>query len=79
MVGIELMRDRERKIAYDPAEKIGIRVILEARQHGVIIRPLGSVIVLMPPLSITLEELRRLLDVVRQAIQTVTEGPCAAC
>lgn len=79
MVGIELMRDRERKVAYDPAEKIGIRVILEARQHGVIIRPLGSVNVVMPPLSITLEELRRLLDVVRQAIQTVTEGPCVAC
>jgi adenosylmethionine-8-amino-7-oxononanoate aminotransferase len=79
MVGIELMRDAGRRIAYDPAQKIGMGVILEARKHGVILRPLGSVIVLMPPLSITLNELHRLLDVVRQAIQTVTEESCAAC
>lgn len=74
MVGIELMRDREGKIPYDPAEKIGIQVIKEARQHGVMIRPLGSVIVLMPPLSLGAEELALLLDVVRRAIITVTEN-----
>lgn len=78
MVGIELMQDRERKIPYDPAEKIGIRVIKEARKHGVIIRPLGNVIVLMPPLSLLAEELAFLLDVVRTSIITITENACAA-
>ena len=78
MVGIELMRDRERKIPYDPAEKISIRVSMEARKRGVLIRPLGNVIVLMPPLSMTAEELTLLLDVVRDAIVTVTEGSCPA-
>jgi adenosylmethionine-8-amino-7-oxononanoate aminotransferase len=73
MVGIELMRDGERKIPYDSTEKIGIRVITEARARGVIIRPLGNVIILMPPLSITTEELTFLLDVVRTAIVAVTE------
>ena len=72
MVGIELMRDPVKKIAYEPAEKIGMRVIREARKHGVMIRPLGSIIILMPPLSITEEELSHLLDVVHTAIQTVT-------
>ncbi|MEK7878972.1 MAG: adenosylmethionine--8-amino-7-oxononanoate transaminase, partial [candidate division NC10 bacterium] len=49
MVGIELMRDREKKIPYGSAERVGGRVIEEARRRGVILRPLGNVIVLMPP------------------------------
>lgn len=72
MVGIELRRDPQRGIAYEPHEKIGMRVITEARRHGVIIRPLGGVIILMPPLSITESELTRLLDVTYEAIRTVT-------
>ncbi len=72
MVGIELMRDPDKKIPYDPAEKVGIQVIQEARKHGVLIRPLGGIIILMPPLSITQDELTRLLDVTGNAIQTVT-------
>ena len=72
MVGIELMRHPAKKIAYDPAEKVGSRVIQEARTHGVMIRPLGSIVILMPPLSITEAELSHLLDVVHTAIQTVT-------
>jgi adenosylmethionine-8-amino-7-oxononanoate aminotransferase len=76
MVGIELMRDPEPKIPYAVAEKIGIRVLKEARKRGVIVRPLGNVIVLMPPLGISLEELALLLDVVRAAIVAVTEDSC---
>ncbi|MCS6927067.1 MAG: adenosylmethionine--8-amino-7-oxononanoate transaminase, partial [Candidatus Binatia bacterium] len=72
MVGIELMRDPVRKVAYEPAEKVGIRVCKAARAHGVILRPLGNVIVLMPPLSITTAELTVLVDAVREAIVTVT-------
>jgi adenosylmethionine-8-amino-7-oxononanoate aminotransferase len=72
MVGIELMRDPQQGITYEPHEKIGIRVITEARKHGVMIRPLGGVMILMPPLSITESELTRLLDVTYQAIETVT-------
>jgi adenosylmethionine-8-amino-7-oxononanoate aminotransferase len=72
MVGIELMRDPVRKVPYAAAEKVGIRVCQAARARGVIIRPLGNVIVLMPPLSITTEELTWLVDVVRDAITTVT-------
>ena len=73
MVGIELMRDREKKIPYGSAERVGGRVIEEARRRGVILRPLGNVIVLMPPLSITLEELRLLVRVTRESIRAATE------
>ena len=73
MVGIELVKNKETKDPYPLEEKIGIRVILEARKHGLIIRPLGSVIVLMPPLSISMRELKRLIEIMYGAIKTVTE------
>lgn len=73
MVGIELVRDKNSKEPYDYEEKIGIRVILECRKRGLIIRPLGSVIVLMPPLSITIKELKKMTGIVYDAIKIVTE------
>ena len=73
MVGIELVEDRDSKKPYPLQNKIGQRVILEARRRGVIIRPLGDVIVLMPPLSISARELEKLTDVVYESIQFVTE------
>ena len=41
----------------------------KARERGVILRPLGNVIVLLPPLAITMEQLDELLDVTSWAIQ----------
>ena len=73
MVGIELVRDKKTRAPYELKEKIGIRVIQEARRMGVIIRPLGNVIVLMPPLAIEIKTLKRLLHVVYQSIWYVTE------
>ncbi|HUO05032.1 MAG TPA: adenosylmethionine--8-amino-7-oxononanoate transaminase [Candidatus Binataceae bacterium] len=73
MAGIELMDDPARKVPYKTERQIGVAVIMAARNAGVVIRPLGNVIVLMPPLSITESELDTLLDVTRAAIVEVTE------
>ncbi|HWO41507.1 MAG TPA: adenosylmethionine--8-amino-7-oxononanoate transaminase [Candidatus Eisenbacteria bacterium] len=73
MIGIELVADKRSRRSYPPEKRVGHRVILEARKRGVIIRPLGDVIVLMPPLTIGEEELERLLDVTRDSIRAVTE------
>jgi adenosylmethionine---8-amino-7-oxononanoate aminotransferase len=61
MVGIDLGE-------HDPELRLGHRVVLEARKRGVIVRPLGDVIVLMPPLAISKQDLRRLVDVVAESI-----------
>src|SRR3954454_18333491 len=61
MVGIDLGE-------HDPGMRLGHRVVLEARRRGVIVRPLGDVIVLMPPLAISKEDLRPLVEVVGEAI-----------
>lgn len=74
MVGIELVKDRETKEEYPRASKTGIRVIKEARKRGLIIRPLGDVIVLMPPLGTTRSELGEVLDITYQSIKFVTEA-----
>ena len=48
-----------------------MRVAAEARRLGLLIRPLGNVIVLMPPLSTTLKELRQMVGIVATAIGLV--------
>lgn len=74
MIGIELVQDGRAR-PYPPAERIGMRVIQEARRHGAILRPLGNVIVLMPPLCISEAEIERLCRVTRTAIERVTARP----
>jgi adenosylmethionine-8-amino-7-oxononanoate aminotransferase len=72
MVGIELVGDRATLKGYPAEKRIGHKVALEARKRGVIIRPLGNVVVLMPPLTITESELKTLIDVVHESIHVVT-------
>jgi len=73
MIGIELVRDKAAREPYSWEENIGHQVILEARRHGLIMRPLGSVIVLMPVLAMSQIELKEVLRITYQAIKTVTE------
>jgi len=72
MVGIELVRDRGSREPWPPAHRAGHRVILAARRLGVILRPLGDVIVLMPPLSISPAELEDLARITYEAIDRGT-------
>ena len=73
IAGVELVSDRATKAEYEPADKVGIRVTQAARRRGLITRPLGDVIVIMPPLCITERELDRMLDILIESIQHVTE------
>ena len=54
---------------HDPALRLGHRVTLEARRRGVVIRPLGDVIVLMPPLAISKADLSRLVSITVESIR----------
>ncbi len=72
MAGVELVRDKATKEPYDWQEKMGWKAALAARQEGVIFRPLNNTIVLVPPLSISPENLGRMCEVVAGAIEKVT-------
>jgi adenosylmethionine-8-amino-7-oxononanoate aminotransferase len=71
MVGIELVRDRATKEAFPWELAVGARACRAARARNVILRPLGPVVVLMPPLSITDEELAVLVDAARAGIASL--------
>ena len=53
---------------------MGHQVTLEARARGAIVRPLGDVVVLMPPLSIEADVLEELVEIVADSISAATES-----
>ncbi len=65
MVGIELG-------GFPLEARMGHQVTLEARRRGAIVRPLGDVVVLMPPLAISEADLERLVVIVWEAIVEAT-------
>ncbi|MCC6238805.1 MAG: adenosylmethionine--8-amino-7-oxononanoate transaminase [Phycisphaerales bacterium] len=68
MVGIELVADRAAKKPFDPRQRVGAQVCTAIRRHGVIIRPLGDTLVLMPPLAMPIDDLQRIVDAVKLEI-----------
>jgi adenosylmethionine-8-amino-7-oxononanoate aminotransferase len=75
MVGIELVQDKASREPYPLEQRLGHQVILAARRLGAILRPLGDVIVLMPPLCLTLAEMDELCRITSEAIRQGT-GVC---
>jgi adenosylmethionine-8-amino-7-oxononanoate aminotransferase len=64
MGGVELAAPEDRL-------RWGRRVCAAAVQRGVLLRPLGDVVVLMPPLTVTSEEIHRIVHVLTEAIDEV--------
>lgn len=73
IAGIELVRDRETKESYPWGERRGIRVCEHALAEGVWLRPLGNVVVIMPPLAISLDELDRICIAAEHGIESATD------
>ena len=73
MIGIELVRDRDGLIPFDLKLRLGHEVTRAARRRGVILRPLGDVIVLMPAPAMPVELVDRLCDVALECIDEVTK------
>lgn len=71
MAGIELVRDRGTRDPYPAALQMGKAVCLAARKRGAMLRPLGNVVVIMPPLAIEETLLDRLCEIVYQSIEEV--------
>ncbi len=62
MVGIDLGE-------HEPSLRMGHRVTVEARRRGAFVRPLGDTVVLMPPLSISTEDLRELVEIAADSVR----------
>jgi adenosylmethionine-8-amino-7-oxononanoate aminotransferase len=73
IAGVELVSELASKTPFDPALLVGARVCRMAREHGLLIRPLADVLVIMPPLTISLRELDWMIDVMLQCTRAVIE------
>lgn len=71
MLGIELVPDRSTGTPFAPELRLGQQVCVEARRHGVIIRPLGDTIVLMPAPAMPEADVRKLCQATIAAIKIV--------
>ena len=74
MVGIELVRDKKTGVPYPMEFKIGHRTALAARTRGLLVRPIGNLIVLMPPLSTSVRELQQMVQTVAASIRAVADS-----
>ncbi len=74
MVGIELVQDKETKEAFAGSVRMGYQVTLEMRKRGLLSRPMGDVLVFMPPLCSSEQELRDMLSIMKASIYAITEA-----
>jgi adenosylmethionine-8-amino-7-oxononanoate aminotransferase len=74
MAAAELVGDRATKAPTDPALKIGPRVQDECIKRGLYTRIRGDIIMLCPALVIRDEEVDRIVDTLREALQVVVPG-----
>ena len=73
MVGIDLLADVERGERYPASSRPAHRAVLAAREEGVIIRPLGDTMILMPPLAMPPALVERVVEVTARAVARVTQ------
>lgn len=72
IAAVELVADRASAAPFDWRERRGSRVCEHARLQGVLLRPLGDVVVIMPPLAISLAEIDRIVAAVEGGIRAAT-------
>jgi len=71
MCGIELITDRDSREPFAADKRVGHQVTLAARRRGVVVRPLGDVVVLMPAVAMPVHLVHRLCDLVFESIEEV--------
>ncbi len=69
IAGVELVRNWKTREPFDLRERVGIRVCEAMSKHGVLTRPIGNVIVLMPPYCTTRSQLKKMVAVLRESIR----------
>jgi adenosylmethionine-8-amino-7-oxononanoate aminotransferase len=75
MTGVELVAEPATGAPYPEDARMGARVCRRARDLGLVIRPLGDVVVIMPALVMTAEQLTFLVETLARAIREATEQP----
>lgn len=69
MCGIELVKDKTTRQPFDYRRQVGARVCAAMRPKGAMLRPLGDVVVLMPPPAMDVPTLKRLLEIIEETLE----------
>jgi adenosylmethionine-8-amino-7-oxononanoate aminotransferase len=72
IAGIELVRDWRTRERFALSERVGIRVCEAMSRRGVLTRPIGNVVVLMPPYCVTRKQVRQLVAALRESIDEIS-------
>ncbi|WP_082235420.1 adenosylmethionine--8-amino-7-oxononanoate transaminase [Halobacillus massiliensis] len=72
MCGIELVYDKKTKEPFPFESRAAYKASLKMRELGLLTRPTGDVVVFMPPLASTEAELKEMVQIMKQAINSVT-------
>jgi adenosylmethionine-8-amino-7-oxononanoate aminotransferase len=73
LMGIELVSDKKKKTPVKPEQSIPKKIFVEAKKHKIYLRTLGHIVMLVPPLAISTNELDFLLDGTIDTIKKVTK------
>ena len=71
MIGLEFVKDQNSKQAFDDSVTIGMRVTQQAQRRGLLVRPLGHMIVMSPPLILSVAQIDEIAAVLRESITEV--------
>jgi adenosylmethionine-8-amino-7-oxononanoate aminotransferase len=71
IAGVELVRDWRTRAPFDLREQVGIRVCEAMARRGVLTRPIGNVVVIMPPYCTTAAQVHRMILTLRESISEV--------
>ena len=71
MAGIELVKNKETSEPFPLSERMGYKVTAECRRRGLLIRPIGNIVVLVPPLATSERELRQIVNIVTKSCRTL--------
>ena len=72
LMGIELVKDKKTKKPIDPVKQIQNRIFVEGKKHQIYLRTLGHIVMLVPPLAISKNELDFLIDGTIKTIKNVS-------
>ncbi|MDT7041130.1 adenosylmethionine--8-amino-7-oxononanoate transaminase [Candidatus Nitronereus thalassa] len=73
MVGIEFIQNKNTKTQMPLTDRIGHKIAMECRRRGLLIRPIGNIVILVPPLVTTKQELQQMLSILIDSCRQVSE------
>ena len=73
IIALEVVKDKASKTAFDWRERRGLRMYQHAQQHGALIRPIGSVVYLMPPYVVSDEQIATLAEIIKTGLPLMVQ------